>query len=126
MGNNCATSLTTLEMLDAVEDGISALRSRHLPGEPPGRATADAVAMLRVELQTAGVSAGEFARAACVPQRDVEAWISGISPVPLWVSAAIRLMALLGPSARRKLLYGQAGTQVRPTNCHPFSRIEEL
>jgi hypothetical protein len=118
--------LTILEMLDAVESGVSALRSQCMPGKPPARASAEAAAVLRAELEAAGVSASEFAKAACVSQHDVEGWVAGISPVPRWVSAAIRLMALLTPSARRKLLYGQAGTHVRPVNCHPFSRIEEL
>jgi hypothetical protein len=126
MGNKCASSLTTLEMLDAVEAGISALRSWHMPGESSGPATVEAVAMLRAELQAAGVSAAEFARGACIAQHDVEAWLAGTSPLPHWVPATIRLMALLPPSARRKLLYAQAGTQTQPANCHPFSRIEEL
>jgi DNA-binding transcriptional regulator YiaG len=126
MGNRCATSLTTLEMLDAVESGISVLRSRRMTGEPPTRVTADAAAALRAELQNAGVSTSEFARAASVSQDDVEAWTAGVSPVPEWVPAALRLMTLLTLSARRKLLYGQAGAQLRPANSHPFSRIEEL
>jgi hypothetical protein len=118
--------LTTLEMLDAVEVGISVLRSRRMPGEAPARGTAEAAAALRAELQAAGVSGSEFARAACVPLRDLEAWTAGVSPVPEWVPAALRLVALLTPSARRKLLYGQADAQVRPANTHPFARIEEL
>jgi hypothetical protein len=113
-------------MLDAVEAGISALRSWHMPEESPGPGTVEAVAILRAELQGAGISAAEFARGACVAQREVEAWLADISPVPHWVPAAIRLMALLTPSARHKLFYAPAGTQVRPANCHPFSRIEEL
>ena len=126
MGNKCASSLTTLEMLDAMEAGISALRSWPNRGESPGQATPEQVVMLRAELQAAGVSAAEFARGACVAQHDVEAWLAGTSPIPHWVPTAIRLMALLTPSARRKLLYAQAGTQMQPANCHPFSRIEEL
>jgi hypothetical protein len=126
MGKNCATSLTTLEMLDAVEAGISALRLQHGPGEPPRPASAEAAATLRAELQAAGLSTSEFAKAARAGQQDVEAWLAGSSPVPEWVSAAVRLVAHLTPSARHKLLNGQAGAQARPANSHPFSRIEEL
>ena len=126
MGNKCASSLTTLEMLDAMEAGISALRSWPNRGESPGQATPEQVVMLRAELQAAEVSAAEFARGACVAQHDVEAWLAGTSSLPHWVPTAIRLMALLTPSARRKLLYAQAGGQMQPANCHPFSRIEEL
>jgi hypothetical protein len=126
MGNKCASSLTTLEMLDAIEAGISALGSWSTRGESPGPVTAEQAVMLRAELQAAGVSAAEFARGACVAQHDVEAWLAGTSPLPHWVPAAIRLIALLNPSARRKLLYSQAGAPMQPANRHPFSRIEEL
>jgi hypothetical protein len=118
--------LTTLETLDAVEAGISVLRSRRVSGETPARGGAEAGEALRADLHAAGVSASEFARVACIPIHEIEAWTAGASPVPDWVPAAIRLVALLTPSARRKLLYGQAGIKVRPANSHPFARIEEL
>jgi hypothetical protein len=126
MGNNRVTSLTTLEMLDAVEAGISGLRSQPKAGESAGPATAETAAMLRAELRAAGASAAEFAQAARVAQRDVDAWIAGVSPVPPWVLAAIRLMAQLAPPTRYKPLNGQANAQARPANRHPFARIEEL
>lgn len=117
--------MTTLEMLDAVESRISALRSRSLAGPRP-RASAEAAAALRAELRAAGVSADEFARVACVSQDEVEAWTTGIDRAPEWVPAAIRLVALLAPSVRQKLLCDQRAGNVRRANCHPFSRIEEL
>jgi DNA-binding transcriptional regulator YiaG len=117
--------LTTLEMLDAVEAGIAALRSRRIAGPQP-QASAEAAAALRAELRAAGVSAHEFARVACVSQDDVEAWTAGSSRAPEWVPAAIRLLALLTPSMRHKLLHDQANGRASRANRHPFSRIEEL
>jgi hypothetical protein len=124
MGNKCASSLTTLETLDAMEAGISALRSWSNRGESPGQATREQVVMLHTELQAAGVSAAEFARATCTAQHDVEVWLAGTSPLPHWVPTAIRLMALLTPSARRQLLYAQAAPRrSRPIVIHfPESR----
>ena len=128
MGNQCATSLTTLAMLDAIEAGITALRSRSICVPPP-QPDSEAAGMLRAGLRAAGISAEEFARLACVPQDAVEAWTNGSSAAPHWVSVAIRLVALLTPSARHKLLYDPvrvpAGVPDR-TQSHPFSRIEEL
>ena len=128
MGNRCATSLTTLAMLDAIEAGISTLRSRSASA-PPHQADSETAAALQAELRAAGISAGEFARLACVPQDAVEGWASGTSAAPQWVSVAIRLVALLTPSARDKLLHRPIRAQARAADrsqCHPFSRIEEL
>jgi hypothetical protein len=128
MGNKCATSLTTLAMLDAIEASISALRSRNICGPPP-QANSEAAVMLKAELCAAGISAREFARLACVPQDAVESWTAGSNAVPQWVLVAIRLVALLTPSARHKLLHDPVRAQARAmdrTQCHPFSRIEEL
>jgi hypothetical protein len=111
-------------MLDAVEAGISALRSRSVSGPLP-QASSEAAVVLRAELRAAGISAGEFARLAGVPQDAVEGWAVGSSAAPQWVSTAIRLVGLLTPSARHKLLNGPVRTQNR-AQCHPFSRIEEL
>jgi hypothetical protein len=115
-------------MLDALEAGISALRSRSITGPLP-QANPEAAAMLSAELRAAGISAAEFARVACVPQDAVDGWTSGAIAAPQWVSVAIRLVALLTPSARQKLLSDPMRAQVRTrdlTRCHPFSRIEEL
>jgi predicted transcriptional regulator len=115
-------------MLDAIEAGISALRSRSI-SEPPPQASSEAAVMLQAELRAAGISAGEFARLAGVPRDAVEGWTNGASAVPQWVSVAIRLVALLTPSARQKLLYGPMRTHASATDrthSHPFSRIEEL
>jgi hypothetical protein len=115
-------------MLDAIEAGVSALRSRSVSGPPP-QASSEAAAKLQAELRAAGISAGEFARLACVPQDAVESWTTGASAAPQWVPVAIRLVALLTPSARHKLFHDPVGAQARAadrTQCHPFSRIEEL
>jgi len=115
-------------MLDAIEAGISALRSRSVSA-PATQGNSDAAVMLQAELRAAGISAGEFARLACVPQDAVEGWTTGASAAPQWVSVAIRLVALLTPSARDKLLHGPVRAPARAADraqCHPFSRIEEL
>jgi DNA-binding transcriptional regulator YiaG len=112
-------------MLDAVEAGISALRSRGIGGRPEP-ASPEAAAALRAGLRAAGVSASEFARVACIPQDEVDAWTAGIRRAPEWAPAAIRLLALLTPSAREKLLRDQSAGRGPRANRHPFSRIEEL
>jgi hypothetical protein len=115
-------------MLDALEAGISALQARSIAGPPP-QANPEAAAMLSAELRVSGISAVEFARLACVPQDTVEAWTSGAIAAPQWASVAVRLVALLTPSARHKLLNDPMRAQAGATNstrCHPFSRIEEL
>jgi hypothetical protein len=117
-----------LELLDAVEAGISALRTRSVP-VPAGQAGSETATALLTELRAAGISAAEFARLTGIPREAVEDWTVGSSSVPQWVPAAVRLVALLTPSARRKLLHGPASAASRPpdrTQCHPFSRIEEL
>lgn len=126
MGNKCAQSLTTLELLDAIEAGITVLKAGGAREEQPAAGAPDGGSALRGALQGAGMSAGEFARLASVPLYEVESWTAGERPAPEWVPSAIRLIVLLTPSARRKLLYGQAGAGARPVNSHPFSRIEEL
>ena len=115
-------------MLDAIEAGISALRSRSIPVTPP-QVNSEAAVNLTAELRAAGISTHEFARLACVPPDDVEGWTDGSNAAPQWVSVAIRLVALLTPSARHKLLHDPLRDQARAaerTQCHPFSRIEEL
>jgi hypothetical protein len=115
-------------MLDAIEAGISAIRSRSI-AVPQPQAGSEAAATLQAELRAAGISTHEFARLAHVSQDDVEAWTNGSDAAPQWVSVAIRLVALLTPSARHKLLHDPLRDQARAaerTQCHPFSRIEEL
>lgn len=126
MRNPCAPQLTTIEILDALEAGILALRSRngHSAPQSPGAMTG---AVLRAEIARMGLTAGEFARAASVPREEVEGWLEDRIPVPAWVPAALRMLALLTPSARRTLLNASAlRTGKRPERSHPFSRIEEL
>jgi hypothetical protein len=126
MGNKCAKSLTTLAMLDALEAGIVALRRPSIC-EPPPQASPGGAVRLRAQLRAAGISAEEFARLARVPQDVVEGWTAGSSAAPDWVSVNIRLIALLTPSARHKLLHDPAPARATDRNqCHPFSRIEEL
>jgi hypothetical protein len=102
-------------MLDAVEARLTALRARAADDR-----SASAFDTLRHELRAAGLSAHEFARLARVPEEALDA-------SPEWASAALRAIALLPPSARRKLLTGPAPVE-RPdrTGSHPFSRIEDL
>lgn len=124
MQNPCATPLTTLEMLDALEAGLADLRSRngHSAAGGHGAMTPAAVA---VEVEKAGIAPGELARVLGVSRQEIEEWVAGRNPVPSWVPAAFRILALLTPSARRTLL--QRASPARQSNrSHPFSRIEEL
>ncbi len=108
-------------MLDAMEARLAALRPRCAPENAPASAAA-----LRAELRSAGISGYELARVAGVSTDDVDTWLRGRAPVPHWVPAAARLVALLTPSARHSLLYSQPGVHNGHSNGHPFSRIEEL
>lgn len=120
MGNPCVTPRTTLEMLDEIEASISALRTRPAIQAPPRDDFPGAI-VLQAELRAVGISAGEFARLACVPADALE----NDALSRQWITAAIRMIALLTPSARRKLLQTPSPVPVR-TNSHPFSRIEDL
>jgi DNA-binding transcriptional regulator YiaG len=147
--------LTTLELLDAVEAGIAAMKSQNghaggleggdagvlqkghagsqngdSPVPPNGHAASNgaapiAPAALRAEMARATLSARQFAGVVGVGREEVEDWVEGRAPIPSWVPAAVRLLALLTPSALRTLLSGTVRTQ-RPAGTHPFSRIEEL
>ncbi len=116
--------MTTLEILDALEAGILALRPSNGRRAPRGAGVITG-ASLRSRIARAGLSAGEFARAAGVAQEELDAWLEGRIPIPPWVPAAVRMAALLPPAARRTLLRGAAPAK-RPARSHPFSRIEEL
>jgi hypothetical protein len=91
-------------MLDAVEARLSALRFRGGAAAVAAALAPTAVA-LESELRHAGVSASEFARLTRVPYET--------------------LIALLTPSARRKLL-DRPAPPVDRNPVHPFSRIEDL
>jgi hypothetical protein len=125
MGQKCAEELTIPELLDAIEAGISSLQPRSARELQP-KSNSNALVELRAELETAGLTEHEFVRAASITRHDLDAWISGARPAPDWVRVAIRLIALLTPSARRKLLNGQSAGESRQANRHPFSRIEDL
>ncbi len=126
MGQKCAEELTIPELLDAIEAGISSLQPRSARDLHSESQASNALVELRAELETAGLTEHEFARAASVTRHDLDAWISGARPAPDWVRVAIRLIALLTPSARRKLLCGPSAAESRQANRHPFSRIEDL
>src|SRR5512146_1804987 len=100
MRNSCPISLTTLEMLDALEAGIAELRSRggHSPnaGYRYGQMTP---AGFGTEVERSGIPAGELARILGVSRQELDQWLDGRSPVPAWVPAAMRMLALLTPSA---------------------------
>lgn len=117
--------MTTLEILDALEAGILALHASN-GHRAPRAATGITRASLRSRIARTGLSASEFAQAAGVEQEDLDAWLKGREPIPPWVPAAARMLALLPPAARRTLLRGAAPRNRRSGRTHPFSRIEEL
>ena len=114
-----APQLSTVDLIDELEARIAALRGRN--GHAPVAPTPD----LRAEMERADVSAAELARAMHVTPDDLHDWMAGRAGVPPWALAAIRLVALLPPSERRKLLTPPRG-EVRGNRTHPFSRIEDL
>ncbi len=127
MQKTSAPQPTTEEMLDALEAAIAAARLRNGHSAPPPEPGVIDPAGLRTEMENAGVSAGDLVSVLGVPQKELNAWLSGHAAVPYWVPAAIRLLALLKAPARRKALNGApAGATARPARTHPFTRIEEL
>jgi hypothetical protein len=123
MHKTVAPQLSTVELIDALEAGIAAMRSRS--GDPVAAAVEPST--LLAEMERAEVSAIELAKAMGVPDGDLHAWIVGRAEVPQWALAATRLVALLPPSARRKLLTEpRAFARQTAIRTHPFSRIEDL
>ncbi len=149
-----APERSTVELIDALEAGIAAIRSRNgqaapdeAPAPPPAAALADiaepvaapapaalpappavvAASALVAEMERADVSPVELAKVMGVPHTELNDWISGRAEAPDWALAAIRLVALLPPSARRKILtQPRAFARQSANRSHPFSRIEEL
>jgi len=123
-------------MLDLLEAGIEALRpnSGHpLPGHgvPDGREPSQRVVSpqeLRAGMAAGPYSVGEIANALSVPRETVDNWLSGKVAIPSWVPVAMRMIALLTPSARRKLQNGAASykNKTETQRSHPFSKIEDL
>lgn len=121
-----APELSTVDLIDELEARITAIRSRN--GDAPAPDDGEiAGAVLRAEMERAAVSAAELATAMDVSHGDLNDWIAGRAEAPQWALAATRLVALLPPSARRKLLTQPRAFVRKPGNhTHPFSRIEEL
>ncbi len=122
-----APQLSTVDLIDELEARIATIRSRN--GHAPDAADAPASpAELRAEMERAEISPAELAKAMDLPDGDdLYAWVAGREEPPAWALAAVRLVALLPPSARRKLLT-QPRASARPSanRTHPFSRIEDL
>lgn len=118
-------------MLDVLEAGVEALRSKrgNVDSHGAGMVSADE---LRAAIM-ASLSANEIANILSVPRETVDDWLNGQASIPSWVPGTIRVIALLTPSARRKLQNGtshqaktETKTETTTKRCHPFSRIEEL
>jgi hypothetical protein len=118
-----APELSTVDLIDELEARIAAIRTRNGPA-PAAVAPTVAASELRLTMERAEVSDVELARAMDVPHGDLSAWIAGLTDAPHWVVAATKLVALLPPSERRKLITKSRADRVNRT--HPFSRIEEL
>lgn len=126
MTDTCVAEAMIVEMLDALETEVGALRSIASLRVPRGYAPADPSA-LEAGLERASLTAAEFARIAEVSREDVEDWLGNRAPMPAWVLTALRLAVLLTPSTRRKVLRRPLGPAIIPIQkVHPFSRIEDL
>jgi hypothetical protein len=123
-------------MLDLLEAGVEALRpncGQPLPAQRlPGGCGPDQRAVspqeLRAGMAAGSYSEGEIANALSVPRETVTDWLSGKAAIPSWVPVTMRMIALLTPSARRKLQNGAASykSKTEPQKSHPFSKIEDL
>jgi len=120
-----APELSTVELIDELEARIASIRTRN-GNAPAAAAPVAGGCALRTAMELAEVSEAELARAMDVPHNDLSAWMAGLAEAPQWALAATRLVALLPPSERRKLITKpRAGVRDR-NRTHPFSRIEEL
>jgi hypothetical protein len=113
-------------MLDVLEAGVEALGSRSEHSLP--QSSKVSAAELRAGMAAGDWSAGEIAKALSVPRDTVDDWLGGKLPIPPWVPVTMRMIALLTPSARRKLQNGAAPykSKTKPERTHPFSKIEDL
>jgi hypothetical protein len=111
---------TILDLLDALEAALAAEYARRDAATISGEA-------LGLEMSVFSLTPAEFASIFSVPERMVDEWLAGHAPAPGWAFGGVRLLALLTPSARRKIL-GRADPvpQAEAKQPHPFSRIEEL
>jgi hypothetical protein len=111
---------TILDLLDTLEAALAAEYARRDAATISGDA-------LRLEMSVLSLTPTEFASTFSVPERTVEEWLAGHAPAPGWAFAGVRLLALMTPSARRKIL-GRADPvpKAAAKQPHPFSRIEEL
>ena len=73
--------MTMLEILDALEAGILALRPVNGRRAPRG-AGAITGAALRSRIARTGLSADEFVQAAGVTEEELDAWLDGRIPIP--------------------------------------------
>jgi hypothetical protein len=116
-------------MLDVLEAGVEALRSNS------GNLVPHGVRMIspqefRAGLTASSLSTSDLSNALSVTRETVDQWLNGQAAIPAWVPVTMRVIALLAPSARRKLQNGAAHHTKTETEtakrCHPFARIEEL
>jgi len=112
--------LTTLELVDALEAGIAALRSSNGTAAPHESNSIPPAALL-AEMERCGLTAADIAAATDVSRIEIDAWLSGVSPIPNWLAALVRVTALLPLPARRRL-----NRPAPVAHTHPFSRIEDL
>jgi hypothetical protein len=144
--SDTAISLTILDMLDALESSLVALRTcggasaravaataAAVPAAAPAPRAASIYAAPPVSrhplppLQEAGITAAEFTDIFGVGQVQLEDWLAGAEPAPSWVEPSIHLLGALPPSLRRMLVERNGARRHRaPVRSHPFSRIEEL
>ena len=138
--------MTILEMLDALEAGIEALRRKneelaagHRTIQRPAtrsdvhwtfpveKSDAGRPEMLRRRMETTGLSHAELAGIFGVTVSSLQDWLAGRRPVPSWTLPSMAVLDLLTPVARMTIRNGLPAERAkRPAAPHPFSRIEEL
>jgi hypothetical protein len=79
------------------------------------------------QMERAGLTAADFAEIFRMPLEGLQDWLTGSRPIPPWVVPVLRILELVSPMARRKLLNRPTPElQDSQSKRHPFSRVEDL
>jgi hypothetical protein len=132
--------LTTVELLEALDSGVSGLcdtvqvlkdelaaAQRDAGIQHNGHGPQAPHDVLRVRMDLSGLTRQEFSTFFGIDPASLDDWLAGSRPIPCWVLPAVQIFELLPAGARRQALTRRTARGMkRDCNSHPFARIEEL